>query len=67
MRASSASFMRNSAPTASGSSGFARKSLVGIDSSNAEAPGVAVTSTADWVASTSAAFFFRHVFAASAR
>ena len=64
---SSESFSRNSAPTSSGSSGLARKSFVGIDSSSAEAPGVAVTSTADCVARTSAAFFFRHVFAASAR
>ena len=54
-------------PDRVGSSGFARKSFVGIDSSSAAAPGVEVTSTADCVARINAAFFLRHVFAASAR
>ena len=58
---------RNVSAAFSGRSGLARKSLVGMDSSSASAPLVPVTSTALCVATIKAAFFFRQVFAASAR
>ena len=67
MVATSDGFNRNISAALSGSSGLARKSLVGMDSRSASAPAVPVTSAALWVAMMSAAFFFRHVFAASAR